>query len=82
MQDSKPHISQAQSVNRRGLRPRLTLLLGGLLGVILMLDLEPNAARWLQPGGASIFWDLHFPRVMAATIGGGMAIYWLLRWLA
>lgn len=75
MQDSKPHISLAQSVNRRGLRPRLTLLLGGLLGVILLLDLEPNAARWLQPGGASIFWDLHFPRVMAATIGG-IALAW------
>ena len=75
MQQSQAPISSSSAVNRRGLRPRLTLLLGGILGIILLLDLEPYATRWLQPGGEIIFWDIHFPRVFAAAIGG-IALSW------
>lgn len=75
MQERKPHISQAPTVNRRGLRPRLTLLLGVILGVLFLADLEPYAARWQVPGGDFIFWDLHFPRVLAALLGG-VALSW------
>jgi iron complex transport system permease protein len=75
MQDRKPHISQAPTVNRRGLRPRLTLLLGVILGVLFVTDLEPYAARWQVLGGDFIFWNLHFPRVLAALLGG-VALAW------
>ena len=67
--------STSTAVNRRGLRPRLPLLLGIFLAIITFLDLEPLSPRWTQPGGDSIFWDLHFPRVMAAAIGG-IALSW------
>lgn len=75
MKDRTHTSPSASAVNRRGLRPRLTLLLGILLLIAIWLDLEPLAQRWQQTGGKTIFWDLHFPRVMAATLGG-IALSW------
>lgn len=75
MQDHKPRITQASTVNRRGLRPRLTLLLLAIFGLVIFVDLEPFSPRWDLPGANTIYWDLHFPRVMAAAIGG-IALAW------
>ncbi|MEY3780774.1 MAG: FecCD transport family, partial [Bacteroidota bacterium] len=75
MHEGHPSNSSSTAVHRRGLRPRLPLLLGILLGLILFLDLEPFSPRWTSPGGDTIFWDLHFPRVIAAAIGG-IALSW------
>lgn len=75
MKDRNQTSPTDSAVMRRGLRPRLTLLLGMVLLLALWLDLEPLALRWQQAGGEIIFWELHFPRVMAACLGG-IALSW------
>ena len=51
------------------------MFLALLLIVALWVDMEPLADRWKEAGGSMIFWELHFPRVMAACIGG-IALAW------
>lgn len=78
--DNSPNASAGYSnahglVSQQKRWPQQSVMLGILLLMVIVLDLEPLAQRWTQTSGMLIFWELHFPRVISACLGG-IALAW------